>query len=139
MIADNAGNLSGEDVSVFALDAFYDAPVGANGGAITAYVLAQFNDYGKNYTLGTTYESGSLIHGHFGYVIPTEKATKFQPYIQFDNRQIDAISDSAMSFGLGANAYFSGHNSKLTLEYFNTKYASNDAIGTLTLQAMIYL
>lgn len=139
VIADNSGNLSGEDVSVFALDAFYDAPVGTNGGAITAYALAQFNDYGKNYTLGTTYESGSLIHGHFGYVIPTENKTKFQPYIQFDNRQIDAINDTASSFGLGANAYFSGHNSKLTLEYFNTKYGSNDAIGTLTLQAMIYL
>lgn len=139
VVADNSGNLSGEDVSVFALDAFYDAPVGTNGGAITAYALAQFNDYGKNYTLGTTYESGSLIHGHFGYVIPTEKKTKFQPYIQFDNRQIDAINDTASSFGLGANAYFSGHNSKLTLEYFNTKYGSNDAIGTLTLQAMIYL
>lgn len=139
VVADNSGNLSGEDVSVFALDAFYDAPVGAKGGAITAYALAQFNDYGRNYTLGTTYETGSLIHAHLGYVIPTENKTKFQPYIQFDNRQIDAINDTANSFGLGANAYFSGHNSKLTLEYFNTKYGSNDTIGTLTLQAMIYL
>ena len=139
VVADNAGNISGEDVSVFALDAFYDAPVGSNGGAITAYALAQFNDYGRNYTLGTTYETGSLIHGHFGYVFPTEKKTKFQPYIQFDNRKIDAIDDNATTFGLGANAYFSGHNSKITLEYFNTKYGSNDAIGTLTLQAMIYL
>lgn len=139
VVADNSGNLSGEDVSVFALDAFYDAPVGAKGGAITAYALAQFNDYGRSYTLGTTYETGSLIHAHLGYVIPTENKTKFQPYIQFDNRQIDAINDTANSFGLGANAYFSGHNSKLTLEYFNTKYGSNDTIGTLTLQAMIYL
>ena len=44
-----------------------------------------------------------------------------------------------MAFGIGANAYLSGHNSKLTLEYFNTKYGTNDAVGTLTLQAMIYL
>jgi hypothetical protein len=139
VIADNTGNISGEDVSVFAVDAFYDAPVGNNGGAITAYMLAQFNDYGKNFTLGTTYETGSLISCHFGYVFPTENKTKFQPFVQFDNRQIDAIDDNAISFGFGANAYLSGHNSKLTLEYFNTKYGSNEAIGTLTLQAMIYL
>lgn len=139
VLADNSGNLSDEDVSIFAVDAFYDAPVGGNGGAITAYALVQFNDYGRNYTLGTTYETGSLIHGHFGYVLPTENKTKFQPYIQLDNRQIDAINDTATSFGIGANTYFSGHNSKLTLEYFNTKYGNNDAVATLTLQAMIYL
>jgi hypothetical protein len=139
VVANSSGQLSGEDVSIFAIDAFYDAPVGGNGAAITAYALAQFNDYGRDFTLGTTYETGSLIHGHFGYVFPSKNKTKFQPYIQFDNRQIDAINDSASSFGIGANAYFSGHNSKLTLEYFNTKYASNDAVGTLTLQAMIYL
>ncbi|GAL72503.1 hypothetical protein [Jejuia pallidilutea] len=137
--ADGSGALTGEDVSIFGIDAFYDAPVGDNGAAITAYALAQFNDYGKNYTLGRTYETGSLIHGHLGYVIPSESKTKFQPYFQFDNRQIDALNDAASSFGIGANVYFSGHNSKLTLEYFSTKYANTDAVGTLTLQAMIYI
>ena len=53
--------------------------------------------------------------------------------------KLDAIDDSANQFGIGANAYFSGHHSKLTLEYQSTKYGDNDAIGTLTLQAMIYL
>lgn len=139
VIADNGGNISGQDVSIFAVDAFYDAPVGDNGAAITAYGLFQSNDYGDNFRLGTTYETGSLLHGHFGYVIPTENKTKFQPYVQYDNRQIDAINDNANSLGLGINAYFSGHNSKLTLEYFSTKYANNSAVNTLTLQAMIYL
>ena len=137
--ADGLGQLSGEDVSIFAVDAFYDAPLGDNGSVITAYALAQFNDYGENYTLGQTYETGSMLHAHLGYVIPSGKTTKFQPYVHFTNRQIDAIDDSANQFGLGANAYFSGHNSKLTLEYQNTKYGDFDAIGTLTLQAMIYL
>ncbi|MDP5106183.1 MAG: hypothetical protein NWQ31_08430, partial [Polaribacter sp.] len=139
VIADAAGQLSGEDVSVFALDAFYDAPIGNNGAAITAYALAQSNDYGKNYTLGQTYETGSMLHGHLGYLIPTTKITKFQPYMSFTNRQIDATNDAANQFGIGANAYFEGHNSKLTLEYQNTKYGNFDAVGTLTLQAMIYL
>ncbi len=137
--ADGLGQLSGEDVSIFAVDAFYDAPLGDNGSAITVYALAQFNDYGENFTLGQTYETGAMLHAHLGYVIPSSKPTKFQPYVHFTNRQIDAIDDSANQFGFGANAYFSGHHSKLTLEYQNTKYGDFDAIGTLTLQAMIYL
>ncbi len=137
--ADNTGVLSGEDVTIFAVDAFYDAPLGDNGSAITAYALAQFNDYGEDFTLGQTYETGSMIHVHAGYVIPGTKATKFQPYVHFTNRQIDAIDDSANQFGIGGNVYFSGHHSKITLEYQNTKYGDNDAVGTLTLQAMIYL
>ncbi|WP_431134523.1 hypothetical protein [Psychroserpens mesophilus] len=139
VVADGNGELSGEDVSIFAIDAFYDAPLGEGGAAITAYLLSQFNNYGEDFTLGSTYETGSLIHAHLGYVFASESKTKFQPYVQFDNRQIDAIDNQATSFGIGANAYFSGHNSKLTLEYFNTKYGDNDATGTVTLQAMIYL
>lgn len=139
VIADTSGNLSGEDVSIFAVDAFYDAPLGENGSAITAYALAQFNDYGNNYTLGQTYETGSMLHAHLGYVIPSENLTKFQPYLHYTNRQIDAIDDNASQFGMGVNAYFSGHHSKLTLEYQNLKYSNNNAVGTVTLQAMIYL
>jgi hypothetical protein len=137
--ANSLGQLSGEDVSIFALDAFYDAPLGDNGSAITAYALAQFNDYGENYTLGQTYETGSMLHAHLGYVIPSSKVTKYQPYVSYTNRQIDAIDNSASQYGFGVNAYFSGHHSKLTLEYQSTTYGDLDAIGTLTLQAMIYL
>ncbi|PKV51748.1 short chain amide porin [Aquimarina sp. MAR_2010_214] len=139
-IANDAGGIEGEDVAIFAVDAFYDAPLGDNGSAITAYATYQNNDYGKNYTLGQTYETGSMIYGHAGYVIPNDnKKIKFQPYASFNLRSIDAIDDNATTFGVGANAYFSGHNSKLTLEYLNTKYGDNDAQGYVTLQAMIYL
>lgn len=139
VLADGLGNLSGEDVSIFAVDAFYDAPIGKNGGAITAYALYQNNDYGKDFTLGTTYETGSMIHGHLGYVLPVKTKTKFQPYLSFDSRKIDAIDDNASQFGIGTNLYLSGHNSKLTLEYQSLKYANSDAVNTITLQAMIYL
>lgn len=137
--ANSFGELSGEDVSIFAVDAFYDGPLGDDGSAITAYALAQFNNYGENYTLGQTYETGSMIHAHVGYVIPSSSTKKIQPYVSYTNRQIDAIDNSANQYGFGANAYFSGHHSKLTLEYQHTKYGDLDAIGTLTLQAMIYL
>lgn len=139
VIADALGNLSGEDVSVFALDAFYDAPIGKNGGALTAYALYQNTDYGKDFTLGTTYETGSMLHAHVGYVLPVKLKTKFQPYISFDDRKIDALNDNASQFGIGTNMFLSGHHAKLTLEYQSLKYAQSDAVNTITLQAMIYL
>ncbi|WP_103072607.1 hypothetical protein [Aquimarina sediminis] len=140
VFANADGTLEGEDVAIFAVDAFYDAPLGENGSAITAYATYQNNDYGKNYTLGQTYETGSMLYGHVGYLIPNDnKKIKFQPYSSFNLRSIDAIDDNATTFGVGANAYFSGHNSKLTLEYLNTKYGDNDAQSFVTLQAMIYL
>ncbi|MEM8522358.1 hypothetical protein [Flavobacterium sp. PL12] len=137
--ANGSGVLSGEDVSVFGVDAFYDVPVGTQGAALTAYALYQNSDYGKNYRLGTTYETGSMIHGHVGYVIPGKSKTRFQPYISYDDRKIDALNDNATQLGIGANAFFSGHHSKLTLEYQTLKYATNKAVNTITLQAMIYL
>ena len=139
VIANGSGVLIGEDVSVFGLDAFYDVPVGTQGAALTAYALYQNSDYGKNYRLGTTYETGSMIHGHLGYVIPGKSKTRFQPYISYDDRKIDALNDNATQLGIGANAFFSGHHSKLTLEYQTLKYATNKAVNTITLQAMIYL
>ena len=139
VVADASGNISGENVNIFAVDAFYDVPVGAKGGAITAYGMFQKADYGENFRLGTTYETGSLVHGHVGYVIPGESKTRIQPYVSYDNRQIDVLDDSANQFGIGANAYLSGHNSKLTLEFQSLKYATFNTINTITLQAMIYL
>lgn len=138
VVADATGNLSGENVSIFAVDAFYDAPLGS-GSAITAYAMYQNSNYGNDFVLGKTYETGSILYGHVGYVIPSAKPTKFQPYVSFANRQIDAIDDNATQFGIGGNVFLKGHHSKLSLEYQNLKYAEADAVGTVTLQAMIYL
>lgn len=138
--ADGNANLTGEDVTIFSVDAFYDAPINDSGAALTAYATYQVNDYGKNYTLGTTYESGSMLYAHVGYLIPASaNKTRVQPYVSLNNRQIDAIDDTASRFGLGANLFFTGHHSKLTFEYSSDTYGTNDTIGALTVQAMIYL
>ncbi|OUS21520.1 hypothetical protein A9Q93_00820 [Nonlabens dokdonensis] len=137
---DGNNDFQGEDVAIFAVDAFYDAPVGDKGAAITAYATYQNNDYGTNFTLGQTYETGSMLYAHVGYVLPSENdKLKIQPYLSASSRSIDAIDDNASRFGLGGNLYFSGHHSKLSLEYANQKYGNLDAVGTVTLQAMIYL
>jgi hypothetical protein len=139
VLADAQGNLSGENVSILGLDAFYDVPMGTKGGALTAYALYQNSDYGKDFKYSTTYETGSMLYAQVGYVIPGKSKTRFQPYISYDDRKIEVLNDHATQFGIGANAFLSGHNSKFTLEYQSLKYATNDAISTVTLQAMIYL
>ncbi|MEZ4874995.1 MAG: hypothetical protein R2793_05985 [Flavobacteriaceae bacterium] len=132
------GELKGEDVAIFAVDAFYDAPLGENGSAITAYATFQSNDYGNNY-LFSAYGTGSMLYGHAGYVIPgKDKKTRFQPYVSFASNSYDAVDDNRNIFGIGTNAFFSGHNSKLTLEYQNQKFGESKQ-STVTLQAMIYL
>ena len=131
------GSLIGQDVSIFAIDAFYDSPLGDDGSAITAYATYQSNDYGKNY-MYSAYGTGSMIYTHVGYVFAGDKAkTRYQPYISYGNNSYDAISNNRNILGLGINAYMSGHNSKLTLEYKNQDYITSTS--TLTLQAMIYL
>lgn len=134
----NGAELVGEDVGLFAIDAFYDSPIGEKGSAITAYATYQSNDYGKDY-LFSAYGTGSMIYGHVGYVFNGDKTkTRFQPYTSYSTNSYDAIDDNRNVFGIGLNAYMSGHNSKLTLEYQNQKFGDTDT-GTVTLQAMIYL
>ena len=134
------GSFTGENVAIFSVDAFYDSPVGENGAAITAYAAFQSNDYGTDFALGQTYETGSMLYAHIGYLLPGQSGSvKFQPYISFNNRSIDVIDDSANRFGIGANAYFSGHNSKVSLEYTRQRYGDLDARNIVTVQGMIYL
>lgn len=137
VVADSSGTLSGEDVSIFAIDAFYDAPLGNDGSAITAYATYQSNDYGKDYQY-SAYGTGSMIYGHVGYVFAGDKSkTRYQPYIAYASNSYDALDDNRNVFSVGANAFMSGHNSKLTLEYKNQKFG--ESTGTVSLQAMIYL
>lgn len=129
----------GEDVSHFAVDAFYDAPIGDDGSAITAYAVFQSNDYGKDYLLGSTYGTGSMVYGHVGYVFKGDKTkTRYQPYVSFGSNSYDAVDDNNNILGLGINAFMSGHNSKLTLEYKNQQFGETES-GIVSLQAMIYL
>lgn len=127
----------GEDVSIFAVDAFYDAPIGDSKAAITGYVTYQNNNYGTDY-LFNAYGTGSFVYGHVGYLLPTEKTTKLQPYLSYASNSYDAVDDNRNVFGAGANLFLNGHNSKLTLEYKNEKFGETKT-GTVTLQAMIYL
>jgi hypothetical protein len=70
--------------------------LGTKGAAFTAYALYQNTDYGKDYRLGTTYETGSMVH--VGYVIPGKSKHVFN-LMFYDERQIDALNDNASQLG----------------------------------------
>lgn len=129
---------SGENVGIFAIDAFYDVPIKDNGSALTAYATYQWNDYGPNYRY-SAYGSGGMFYGHVGYVIPGDiNKVRVQPYVSYASNSYDQTPDNRNIFGIGGNVFFEGHHSKLTLEYKNQKFGASD-LGTVTLQAMIYL
>lgn len=132
------GTLIGNDVALFALDAFYESPIGENGSALTTYLTFQSNDYGKDY-LYSAYGTGNMFYGHIGYLLAGSKEnTRFQPYLSYGTNSYDAVSDNRNVLGIGINAYMSGHNSKLTLEYKNQDFGDSKS-GVIGLQAMIYL
>ena len=136
-VIDNNG-LVGQDVLLFAVDAFYEAPLLGNNDAITAYATIQSNDYGTNY-LYSAYGTGSMIYSHLGYLIGGDKTKpRFQPYVSYALNSYDAIDQNKNVLGIGANLYLSGHNSKITIEYKNDSLSST-AENTITVQAMIYL
>lgn len=138
VILNDLGEQQGEDVNLFALDVFYDVPLGNLGSSITAYAKYQYNDYGTNYQFGP-YSSGNMLYGHAGYLLPgTPDKTRYQPYASFNYTTLDAMEDNRTIFGLGANAYMNGHNSKLTLEYQRENF-NGQTFNRVSLQAMIYL
>jgi hypothetical protein len=131
----------GADVTIWSVDAFYDAPLGlAENDAVTAYAQYQSNDYGLDYVFGP-YFSGNMFYTHVGYLISGEKGkTRFQPYLSYNNSTVDnAVVESYTRLGLGTNIFLTGHHSKISIEYSNQKFGNADATGLLTIQAMIYL
>ena len=131
-------NLLGEDVMLYAVDAFYDAPIGSKNAAITAYAVHQQNDYGTDYLFGP-YGTGSMTYAHAGYLFANDdKYLKFQPYLSYATHNFDAVNDNRSILGIGLNAFFSGHHSKLTLEFKSDNFGDVKQ-EFITLQAMIYL
>jgi hypothetical protein len=138
VVADENGVVKGDNVGIYAIDAFYDAPIKDNGSAITAYTTYQWNNYGLNY-LYSAYGSGGMFYAQAGYLLPGDiTKPRIQPFASYASNSYDATPDNRNIFGVGGNLYLDGHNSKLTIEYKNQKFGEAK-LGTVTLQAMIYL
>ncbi len=138
------GDTTTVGMNLFSVDAFLDLPL-KNGGALTAYAAAYFNDFGPNNvrsigilnpadgstqafglrgnsfpTLGT----GTSIYTQVGYMLPKKRDDLiWQPYVALIYNDFEGVQDAngnkvAVSvFDLGLNMYLAGHHSKLTLNY----------------------
>ncbi len=141
VLIDN-GVPQGQDVFHFALDAYYDAPLGE--GALNAYAVYYNFDYGDNYALGTTYGTGSSLYGQVGYLLPefSEKG-RLMPYLAYSTRDYEAFDEAGNTIQLGANWFINGHNAKVTLEYRSTLANHSgpepDRVNGLVLQTHIFL
>lgn len=112
------------NVSHFAVDAFYDAPVGE--GAITAYASFFNFNYGEG-GRSLFANTGQVFHGTFAYLLPrVTDYMQLQPYVAFNMKNYDAFDNSGNQLNVGANWFVNGHFAKITLEYQSTLAPYNE-------------
>ncbi len=144
----------------FAIDAFFDAPVGVrNGHAISAYATFTHFDFGKGYIRnqspmnpgnGTTvanlingggngfpaYGTGNVLYAQVGYKFKDSLigSTTLMPYMSMQHSKFDRLDKGMNYYDLGVNWLLKGHVSKLTLAYQDRPvyYSNTDGFGILT-------
>jgi len=132
------------NVSHFAVDVFYDTPLGTGG--LTAYAAFYSFDYGPHYTLGQVYGTGNSFLVQVGYLAPHfSNKLSLQPYVAFNTANFKAFDNSGNATRAGVNLFLDGHHSKLTLEYtttqdmYNNMSAKPDRKWGIVLQAQVFL
>lgn len=131
----------------FAVDAYYDAPVGAadQGRALSAYAAFYHLQFGPNYTrnaapmnpvTGTAgaanvlngpgngwpaYGTGNAAYAQLGYKLRDNLlgSTTLMPYVSMQHGRYERLNDPMTYYDLGVNWLLNGHNAKLTLAYQN--------------------
>ncbi len=128
-----------ENVLHYAVDAYYDAPLGE--GAINAYASFINFDYGDNY-VSRWAGTGTNIYTQAGLLIP---GLNIMPYVAYQNGSYEALERNISSFDVGVNYYVNGHNAKITLEYHSLSGEYRDApltngdLSRIRLQTHIFL
>ncbi|WP_375561342.1 porin [Bernardetia sp. OM2101] len=145
-----------KDISLFAVDAFLDMPLGSGG--ITAYSAFYNYNFGDNYlrnvgimnisggggntqpTIGT----GSIFYTQAGYAFKKfQNGSQFQPFAAVTYKDFEALNDPSTQFDFGANYFINGHHAKITLQYSQRPvYAAGNldtTRGEIILQTHIWL
>ncbi len=148
IIADGSGNTSEKDIMLFAVDAFYDQPMGGDM-ALTAYGVFYSYNFGDNYLRGTSggtlFGTGSIIFAQAGLLLPgniLSDTDRLQPFVGFSFRDLEGAPDSFTHFDVGANWFLDGHNAKITCQYSTVPYISGTDIESYSqfiVQTQIYL
>lgn len=141
----------------FAVDAFYDAPIGAadKGQALSAYAAFYHLDYGPNYLRNTAplnpvnglapgtstfngsgngwpaYGTGNVVYAQLGYKLPDNLvgSTTFMPYASLQHARYQRLTGPMNYYDVGVNWLLVGHTSKLTIAYQNRPIFTPDGTG----------
>lgn len=141
---DELGSIHNKNATHIGLDVFYDAPIGDNGAAITAYAKFMNSSMGDNYIFDRVVGDGKQYFAHVGYLIPKSAEehkfrNRFQPYLTYSHRDFNALNKVAKDLKIGTNWYIDGQNAKLSAEYQKAIDMPKGKQHIFTLQAMIYL
>lgn len=157
-LASNGTDTTRQDLTLWAIDAFFDHPLSERGNAITAYAGFFSSDLGFNYTrnvgvmnpangtnanatlngAGNAFQmvgTGTTVYSQVGYVFAKDLLGKYgtlQPFgvVQYSN--YDALADPMLMWELGANWLISGHKSKMSVMYQNRPIFSLNNAGEAT-------
>jgi hypothetical protein len=131
----------------FAVDAFYDHPIGTKGAALSAYATFCHLDFGKGYLrnigvmnpangmapgtdnlngsgnaspmLGT----GNVIQGQVGYLLPKsvlgDSNGQLMPYAMIMHATYDRLKQKMMVYDIGLNWFIEEHKTKISIDYQN--------------------
>ncbi|CAN5443524.1 hypothetical protein BH09BAC3_BH09BAC3_30600 [soil metagenome] len=146
-VGTDPANPTYQDMNLWSVALFYDAPVNKDKGtAINAYLGYFGTDYGTGYlrmnnamnpassVVGSypggsqgnafpMFGTGNQIYGQFGYLMSKgllgEGNGALMPYITVQSAKFDRIAEQMNVYSAGINWFIKGHTSKLTLDYQN--------------------
>jgi hypothetical protein len=146
-VGTDPANPTYQDMNLWSIAMFYDAPVNKEKGtAINAYLGYFGTDYGTGYlrynnamnpassvvgpypggSQGNAFPmfgTGHQIYGQFGYLMSKallgEGNGAIMPYVTVQSAKFDRISESMNVYSAGVNWFVKGHTSKFTLDYQN--------------------
>jgi hypothetical protein len=126
-----------EDMMLWAVESFYDAPIDADGRALSAYVGAFFYDYGQNYlryngimnpanggpTQGNAFPmfgTGSALYAQVGIYLPRMIGDiALMPYLSMQSAAWDKLGTRTNVYNAGASFFLDGQHSKVSLDIQN--------------------
>jgi hypothetical protein len=150
-----------QDIRLFALDVFYDAPMNKDRGTAVS-VYASFSNYNYGYKFirvsgpdnpatGTKNTTTAFDKSNYGNAFPylgtgnvgyLQAAYKFQnrllgdhgtiqPFFDLQYSSYDRLKDPMYVFDIGINWLISGNHAKMTFNYQNRPFFSADSNGDL--------
>jgi hypothetical protein len=155
-LANSGADTVRSNLSLLAVDVFYDAPINPEkGNAVTAYASYSHNDYGKDYVrnigamnpangtstggslngAGNAFPvigTGNTFYGQGGYLFRKnllgDRGT-LQPFAATQMSKFELLKDPMLMYQAGLNWLMEGQRSKLSLEYQSRPVFTPNAAG----------